>query len=122
MKHIVRLALLFSFPFSVLAEPLTVDSSQAKQYEGKQVRVCGELIQLRDFKKGIYLNLDDNYPNSSITFVIWDSMLPKIESKLGEMPSLKNKQVCGTGTVDSYKGNLRMNINSRYNLEVLSTD
>ena len=56
MKHIVRLALLCSFPFSVLAEPLTVDSSQAKQYEGKQVRVCGELIQLRDFKKGIYLN------------------------------------------------------------------
>jgi hypothetical protein len=48
----------------------SISSSNALDYVGQNVNVCGSLAQIKDFKKGIYLNIDRDYPNQTITFVI----------------------------------------------------
>lgn len=118
MKSIITLAISSLISFSVSAETKIISPSDAKNFIGKEVKVCGEYVYLKEFSKGIYMSLDDKFPNESMTLILWDSILPKIENKWGELPTFKNKQVCGTGNLSNYKGHYRISINSRYGFEV----
>ena len=117
MKIGSMLLMLF-FISNIHATPVNISPKDALDYVGKKVNVCGLLAQIKDFKKGIYLNIDSDYPNQTITFVIWDNNLQKIEAEWGSFRNLKGKTVCANGTVDTYKRNPRISINSRYDFSV----
>ena len=122
MNKIFKALLLFSFSSPVFAGALTIEPKDVKSYVGQKVKVCGELAQIKDFKKGIYLNIDNDFPNQSITFVVWESGIPKIEKEWGSFRGLRTKTVCATEKVSSYKGSFRINLNSGYDFEVITKE
>lgn len=101
-----------------LAKTTVVDANESGKYLGKVVKVCGQLSQIRDFKKGIYLNINDKFPNQDITFVVWDSSISKIEAEWGGFRELLGKSVCATGLVKTYKDNIQISLDSKYAFEV----
>ncbi|MFT6585324.1 MAG: DNA/RNA endonuclease YhcR with UshA esterase domain [Cognaticolwellia sp.] len=121
MRTLLKLSfilLTFTFIGNTAASQESINSSNALDYVGQNVNICGALAQIKDFKKGIYLNIDRDYPNQTITFVIWDNNLERIEKEWGSFRSLKSKTVCASGKVNTYKGKPRISINSSYDFTV----
>jgi DNA/RNA endonuclease YhcR with UshA esterase domain len=123
MLKIQKIALLFVLALwagqsDAVSSNSVINTSEAINYIGKTIDVCGNLTQISDFKKGVYLNLDGEYPNNSFTIVVWDGSIKKIEAEWGSFRSLKGKIVCAKGKVETYKQKPRLNLSSSYDFYV----
>ena len=78
----------------------SVPASQAYKHIGSYRVVCGNIVQVKDFSKGTYLNLGATYPNQDATIVIWASDA----NNFGNIYQYEGQDVCIKGTIDSYKG------------------
>ena len=78
----------------------SISASQAKNHIGSYQVVCGDIVQVKKFSKGTYLNFGSSYPNQQATAVVWDTD----KSNFGDLNQYQSKSVCIEGTIDSYKG------------------
>lgn len=82
----------------------TIPVDSVENYIGKTVKVCDKVYGThitKGEKKTTYLNLGADYPNNKLTIVIFERDLPNF----GYVPAvfLKDKNVCVTGKVVTYK-------------------
>lgn len=100
------------------AEP-TIDSSKAAFYVGKEAMVCGTVFEVKPFSKGTYINMGARYPNQHITFLVWDSELPKFNQRFGRLDIFKGERACGRGLIESYKDSLQIKVSNPQFLRLL---
>ena len=78
--------------------------SEAKAHIGQTATVCGIVASTRyaASTKGqpTFLNLDKPYPYHVFTVVIWGES----RSKFGSESEYKDKRICVTGTITTYRG------------------
>lgn len=85
-----------------------ITSQEAYRYIGENIRFCGKIVELIKFKKGVYINFDNKFPNQSITAVIWDNDTKVINIASG----LYKKEVCIDGKIENYKNKPQVTIRS----------
>jgi hypothetical protein len=80
-------------------------AAKAKDHVGEKSTVCGKVVDSHyaSHTRGqpTFLNLDERYPNQIFTIVIWGND----RQKFGDPEAkYREKQVCVTGMITSYKG------------------
>ena len=90
-----------------------ISADNANQYIGTNQKVCGQIVEVKNFSKGQYLNFNKNFPNQPFTLVIWNSDLANLE-KIEPY-----KELCVTGLIFSYKGKPQMQIKSHNQISTL---
>jgi hypothetical protein len=101
--------------------PLSIPWYEAKNYVGKQVRVCGSVTDAHwaNTSKGkpTFLNIGKPYPDpSQFTVIIWDNN----RSKFPQTPEkwYSGKTICVTGIVIDYQGMAEIEVKSPDQIEV----
>jgi hypothetical protein len=83
-----------------------IPAAEAAAHVGEKVTVCGTVAGAAHFERmrgePTFLNFDRPYPAQSFTVVIWGENNRKFERPPHQFFS--GKDVCVTGTVESYKG------------------
>lgn len=77
-----------------------IHASNASKYIGKYRKVCGQVVQIKEFSKGIYLNFGNNYPRQNLTAVVWSSDIPNF----GNLNQYVGNSICISGEITSYRG------------------
>lgn len=113
---IVALALIVLILFSSIAfkpdkiievvkeqpKPTYIQAIDAKNHIGKYKEVCGFITDIKQFSKGVYINLDGKYPNIPFTIVVWErdfnSELDKALDKI-----IPTSKICIHGKIESFK-------------------
>ena len=95
-----------------------INTNEAPFFVGKNVIACGVLKQVKKFKKGLYLNMDDRYPNQSITLILWDDDFDAFYKRFGDIRNYTGKVICGKGIITEYKGRSQMSLINAYSLKI----
>ena len=77
-----------------------IQSSDILNYIDEYKKVCGHVVQLKEFSKGVYLNIGNSYPNQDLTIVAWSNG----ELSLGDLYQYVGNDICITGNIILYKG------------------
>lgn len=88
-------------------EPIT--APEPVQETTQTQNVCGTVVQAKAFKGGVHLNLDDPYPNQTMTLKVW---------KQSNLDEYVGKYVCTYGVVKTYKGKPYIDVNSLKGIKV----
>lgn len=95
-----------------------VNSVDAKNYEGKTVKVCGTIVATKYSEKSgaTFLNFDQKFPDQLFYISIWKGDL----SNFPYQPHIEllNKEVCVTGTVTLNRDIPTINIKNEKPLEI----
>lgn len=97
-----------------------IETHSAAQYLGKEVTVCGKVVEHKAFKKGAYLNFDRNFPQQTLTLVLWKEMIDSVESKLGRLSYLSGVELCAHGRIDEYQQRLQIQVADASDVELKS--
>lgn len=92
--------------------PAPIKASQAKFHVGEQRIVCGKVVHIHPFAKGLYLNMDKAYPNTPFTIVVWDSN----QSLLQKARAFLNKELCVWGEIRQFNQQVQIILNSETQL------
>jgi hypothetical protein len=86
-----------------------ISATEAGKHTGEKATVCGVVASTRyaEHSKGrpTFLNLDKPYPNTIFTVLIWGEDRFKFK---GPEVQYRDKQICTTGTITSYRGTPEM--------------
>ena len=82
----------------------SISADQAHQFIGTNQTVCGQIVEIKNFSKGQYLNFSKAFPNQPFTAVVWSNDM----SSVGNIDS--NQKLCVTGPITSFKGKPQMQI------------
>tara|TARA_Y100000310_G_C20014643_1_gene504568 strand:- start:78 stop:431 length:354 start_codon:yes stop_codon:yes gene_type:complete len=115
MRPILIIALLLSTAANATTQ---ISTKNAPFHEGESVIACGPLKQVSQFKRGVYLNMDERYPQQSITFVVWEDDLAEFKQQHGPLEDLVGKNICGKGTITLYKGRSQMSLYNSFALKI----
>ena len=85
-----------------------IHASDASKYIGEYRKVCGQVVQIKEFSKGIYLNFGNNYPRQNLTAVVWSSDI----SNFGNLNEYVGKSTCISGEITSYRGTPQIELSS----------
>lgn len=116
MKKIYSVLILICISIGSFSQKITIDSLAF--YNGKKITVCAMFTgfhQTNGEHKVTYLNFDKPYPNQTFTVVIFEADIAKFNTNLADY--YKNKKVCITGKVSTYKGKPQIVITSEEQLE-----
>lgn len=75
-----------------------IASTQAGQYVGTDITVCGHVAQVVVKDRYSYINFDKKYPNQEFTLFITK------QQEYGDLKQYENRHVCAGGKIGSYKG------------------
>lgn len=89
-----------------------ISSLEAKDHVGSQQKVCGEIVQIKQFGKGVYLNFDNRFPRNDFSVVVWKSKLAEFKQNNTNLSSLRGEQVCVTGKITNYKGKQQIKLSN----------
>ena len=78
----------------------SIPASEARKNIGAYKVVCGNIVQVKSFSKGTYLNFGASYPKQEATIVVWNSD----KGNLGNLHQYEGKSLCVEGSIDTYKG------------------
>ena len=88
-------------------------SYEAKNHIGEEGTVCGKVVSTyyasSSNGKPTFLNIDKPYPNQVFTAVIWGKSRHNFSTPERQY---KNKNVCISGYIDSYRGVPQINVSS----------
>jgi hypothetical protein len=84
-------------------------ASQAQAYIGQNKQVCGTVAGVKELSAGLFINIDNPYPNAAMTAVIWRENI----NKIGSLQLTDNIRVCISGLVQSYRGKPQIEISRR---------
>lgn len=104
--------------FAVIAEEPKIQAKQSRDYLGETVVACGKVAQVSKGRKAHYLNIDESYPNETLSLLIWDENFPKFEQHHGDLSKLTLKNVCAKGKIVEYKQSLQIQMSNPEYLEV----
>lgn len=85
-----------------------IHASDASKYIGEYRKVCGQVVQIKEFSKGIYLNFGNNYPRQNLTAVVWSSDI----SNFGNLNQYLGNSICISGEITSYRGTPQIELSS----------
>ena len=85
---------------SYAADSSSIQASDASNYIGKYKKVCGQVVQIKEFSKAIYLNFGNNYPRQNLTAIVWSSDI----SNFGNLNQYVGNNICISGEITSYRG------------------
>ncbi len=80
-----------------------IPASEARFYDGNRALVCGKLVQVTEFRRGLFLNLDNSYPKQSITFTLWRDDIAEFNRIHKSYDALMQKEICAEGVIKMYK-------------------
>lgn len=105
LKFLALAVLCLVTVLSVASQTRHTAAAEAKNHIGERATVCGRVVSSRyaDRSKSqpTFLNLDEPFPKQIFTIVIWGGY----RSKFGEPENeYKDKRVCVTGKITSYRG------------------
>lgn len=83
-----------------------ISPQQAKQYVGSEKVICGNVVEVTPFSKGVYLNLEEPYPNQPLSIVIWDNDIPKFDGAY--LKSTLQQRYCVMGKIERYREQLQI--------------
>jgi DNA/RNA endonuclease YhcR with UshA esterase domain len=96
--------------------PLKIGTIEATNYFGQTMTVTGTVAQVTAHPSIMFLNMDQPYPKSPFTLVIFSSNAPKF----GDLKALTGKAVEATGKIKNYHNKPEMVLDSTNQLKVLS--
>lgn len=95
MKVLILISYLISF--SAMANTNYIGTDQVSRYVGKEVSVCGKVVEIHSTSKGdTFINLDRPHPYQNFYFYIYNQRVNK--------DFFLNKTICRKGVVNSHKG------------------
>lgn len=113
MKKLTALIIVsFGLSCGVQASESRIEAYKAPFHVGETVMACGEVVQVSKGKKAHYLNLDNKYPNQTLTVLIWDNNLQGFEARFGELSQLEQHRVCARGKITEYKNSLQIQVSN----------
>lgn len=116
----ILIAFLFSlFSYTLCHAEEKIEAFKSAFYVDKTVMACGQLVQIKDMNGRYYLNLDKNYPNQSLTLLLWNKDYHWFESKFGNMNNLIGYRLCARGKIEEYKNNLQMHLTNPQYLRLI---
>lgn len=118
LSFILGICLLLVSMFSHAAEP-KIEANKAPFYVGKTVMACGDLVEIKATRDKTYLNLDKKYPSQSLSILIFEDNLKKLNTKFGDLNTLQNRRLCIRGEINEYKDNLQIIVNNENNLRLM---
>jgi hypothetical protein len=89
---------------------LAIDSNKAAFHVGSEAMVCGQVVEVKSFSKGIYLNLGERYPRQHLSVVVFDGDVPAFDARFGGMNVFQGRKACVRGRIDSYKNSLQIKV------------
>ena len=95
---------------SAFAAEVKVEAIKAPFYVGQSVMACGKLVEIKHLSNRHYLNLDREYPNETLTILVWDNDYRWFEERFGKIDAKIGQRFCGRGTIEEYKNNMQMQI------------
>lgn len=117
----VFIAALVLFASSVQAEEPKIDSSKAAFYVGSNVMVCGFVSEVKNFSKGVYLNMGPNYPGQHISVLIWEDDIAGFNSRFGILSVFIGKRVCARGLIEAYRNSLQIKVSNPQFLRLMQS-
>ncbi|GKW54107.1 hypothetical protein NCCP2140_31600 [Pseudoalteromonas sp. NCCP-2140] len=113
MKAILATSIsILTLLISAQAQEPKIEAFKAPFHVGKSVMACGEVAQVSKGKKATYLNLDKEYPNQSLTILVWDSNLAPFEERFGNLKRLSGERICARGKISEYKNTLQIKVSN----------
>lgn len=83
-------------------KPAYIQAVDAKNYIGEYKEVCGFIADIKQFSKGVYINLDGKYPNIPFTIVVWErDFTSELDKALNEI--ISTSKICIHGKIESFK-------------------
>jgi hypothetical protein len=93
---------------------VTVKSSSASNFIGKNVTIKGYVADVHITKKVAYLNFDNKYPNHTFTGVIFARSFPVFD----DIEMYEGKTVEITGEVSEYKGKPQIILENKNQIKI----
>ncbi|QFT13514.1 hypothetical protein [Vibrio sp. THAF190c] len=118
MKKIHIAIIIALAPFKAISEP-KIDAYKAPFYVGETVMACGTVKQVSAKKQANFLNLDEQYPNQTLTLLIWNNNLDTFTKRFGDLNYLKGHRVCARGKITEYKGSLQIKLTNAQFLRLM---
>ncbi|MBP9786819.1 MAG: hypothetical protein KBC72_04445 [Acinetobacter sp.] len=85
-----------------------IPASEAKNYVGKKLVVCGYVAEIKTIKDRTYINMGNVYPNQEMAVIIWPDAARKFDSILN---TIGGKFLCLGGEITLYKGVPQISLN-----------
>ncbi|MFN8282428.1 MAG: DNA/RNA non-specific endonuclease [Chitinophagales bacterium] len=99
-----------------------INSTQAKDFIGKEKCVCGKVVSTKFVENGktnpTYINLDKKYPEQVFTLMIFGQDRENFSYKPEEF--LQGKTICIKGKIGEYKGTPQIIANKEKQIEIIS--
>ena len=101
------------------SEPVAIIRAKgADMFYNQTAMVTGKVAQVTFRPKTVFINLDEPYPNSPFSAVIF----AQDTNKFGELPDLKGKSIGITGTVKQYDNKPEIVLTNASQLKVLEPE
>ena len=120
MKKLLLVALLSCLVSAAYSQTDTLTTDKVASYIDKQVLVKGVVAGARRFETGeraplLLINLDEAYPNTPLTVVLYKEVLEK--AKINET-ELTGKKVVASGKISVFKGRNQLVIEKLEDLKI----
>lgn len=103
---------------SVLADdPKRIGTSQVEKFFQETVVVTGKVAQVTLREKLVYLNLDEKFPATPLSCVIF----AKATNQFGDLKALEGKSVEVEGRIESYRDKPQIVLTSTNQLKLVET-
>lgn len=83
-----------------------INEGDLQPYIGSQVVLCGQLVQVKSYKKWTFLNFVHSYPEAVFTGVIADESVTEFQG----INRLLNSNVCISGILTQYRNKYQINL------------
>ena len=83
-----------------IAQPVMdyIAPDAAKNHIGEIHKICGNVVEVKTFSKGVYLNFEEKYPNQHFTAVIWKNN----KALFHQSAQFGNEYICVSGKIEAY--------------------
>jgi hypothetical protein len=90
-----------------------IPASQAQFFIGQHEVVCGRVAGSREIPAGLFISLDNPYPDEVMTVVIWREHVISI----GHLQLGKNQRMCISGLIRAYRGKPQVEVSHREQIQ-----
>jgi len=97
---------------------VSIDIRDSSKYEGQLVYTCGKVYSTKVINSNgmILMNVGGEFPNATLTIVIYNNSLKNFDAKPEEY--YKGKNICVSGRIKMYKGRPEIIINTKHAIQV----
>lgn len=95
-------------PTQVITPSDSIRSSDTYKFIGEKKTICGTVAQVKDFSRGIYLNLGAAYPNQDASIVVWDDNINNFDN----LHYYEGSEICVNGSITEYKNTPQIALSS----------